>query len=124
MSFQDQLSVVLKSVEGAIACSLMGFDGVAVDTARVPSLEGQARSLDIETAWIEFGNVLGQLKTVSEPLKTGAIHEVSVNSENVLTLMRMVTQEYFVVLALLPTGNYGKARYALRLAAPKLKAEL
>jgi hypothetical protein len=42
----------------------------------------------------------------------------------VLTIMRMVNADYFVVLALLPEGNYGKGRYALRLAAPKLAKEL
>ena len=38
--------------------------------------------------------------------------------------MRMVTQEYFLVLALKPEGNYGKGRYVLRITAPKVKAEL
>lgn len=124
MSFRDQLTAVLTAVEGSIACSLMGFDGVGVETAKVPAQAGAATALDVETAWIEFGNVLSQLKSASETLKTGPVQEVSVNSENLITLMRMVTPEYFVVLALLPSGNYGKARYALRLAAPKLKAEL
>lgn len=124
MSFRDQLTAVLTAVEGSIACSLMGFDGVGVETAKVPAQAGAATALDVETAWIEFGNVLSQLKSASETLKTGPVQEVSVNSENLIALMRMVTPEYFVVLALLPSGNYGKARYALRLAAPKLKAEL
>ena len=38
--------------------------------------------------------------------------------------MRLLTPEYFLVLALKADGNYGKERYALRLAAPKVKAEL
>ena len=57
-------------------------------------------------------------------LKTGAIGEMSVNTEKVITIMRMVNQDYYVVLAMLPDGNYGKGRYALRLAAPKLAKEL
>jgi hypothetical protein len=38
--------------------------------------------------------------------------------------MRMVSPEYFLVLALKPEGNYGKGRYVLRLTAPKLLSEL
>jgi len=35
-----------------------------------------------------------------------------------------VSPDYFVVLALRPDGNYGKGRYALRIAAPRIRAEL
>ena len=49
---------------------------------------------------------------------------MSVNTEKVITIMRMVNPDYYVVLALLPDGNYGKGRYALRIAAPKLAKEL
>jgi hypothetical protein len=35
-----------------------------------------------------------------------------------------VTPEYFLVLGLKPSGNYGKARYVLRITAPRVKTEL
>ena len=57
-------------------------------------------------------------------LKTGAVTELSVNSEKVFTIIRMVSPEYFLVLALRPEGNYGKGRYVLRVTAPKVRAEL
>ena len=44
--------------------------------------------------------MLTQLKNAAELLKTGAVTEVSINSEQVLTIMRLVTDEYFLVLAL------------------------
>ncbi len=71
---------------------------------------------------MEFANILTQAKSAAELLKTGAITELSINSEKVITLMRLVSPEYFLVLALKPTGNYGKGRYVLRLAAPKVMA--
>jgi hypothetical protein len=37
---------------------------------------------------------------------------------------RLVSPEYFMVVALQPDGNFGKARYMLRVTAPKLLAEL
>jgi len=38
--------------------------------------------------------------------------------------MRLVSPDYFLVLALGSSGNYGKGRYALRIAAPRVNAEL
>lgn len=124
MSFQQHLEQVVSQVDGAIACSVMGFDGIAVETHQAPALADHAADLDLQAAWIEYANLLSQLKNQAETLKTGGISELCVTSEKVLTVMRLVSPEYFVVLGLKPDGNYGKGRYLLRLAAPKLKADL
>ena len=124
MSFTEHLQGVVSSVDGAIACSVMGFDGIAVETLQSPKAGDAAATLELTNAWVEFGNLLAQLKLTAETLKTGKVAELSVNSEKVITLMRMVNQDYFMVLALLPTGNYGKGRYVLRITAPKVAAEL
>lgn len=122
MAFAQTLEKIVSTVDGAIACSVMGFDGIAVETHQ--GKPETADELDLQAAWVEFSNVLSQLKATAETLKTGKVAELSVNTEKVITLMRMVTPEYFVVLALLPSGNYGKARYSLRIHAPQLASEL
>src|SRR5690349_19808745 len=101
MSFLSHLESVVSQVDGALACSVMGFDGIAVETHQ----KDDAAELDLNTSWIEYANLLTQLKNAAEVLKTGAVSEVSVNSEKVITLMRMVTPEYFLVLALKADGN-------------------
>jgi predicted regulator of Ras-like GTPase activity (Roadblock/LC7/MglB family) len=124
VSFSEHLKSVVSSVEGAIACSVMGFDGIPIETLQADAHAATSSELELQTAWVEFGNVLSQLKNVAGSLKTGAVAELSVNTEKCITLMRMVNAEYFVVLGLTPQGNYGKGRYALRLAAPLLAKEL
>ncbi len=124
MAFLPHLESVVTQVDGAIACSVMGFDGIAVETYQAPQSAQTADALELNSAWVEYGNALSQLKSGADLLKTGAIAEVSINTDKLITLMRMVTPEYFVVLALKPEGNYGKGRYVLRVTAPKLKAEL
>lgn len=124
MGFREHLEAVVTSVSGSVACSLVGFDGIAVDTHQPDARAEDAAAMDLSSALTEYGNLLGQLKATAQTLKTGAIGEMSVNTEKVITIMRMVNQDYYVVLALLPDGNYGKGRYALRLAAPKLAKEL
>ena len=120
MSFRTHLESVVNQVDGALACSVMGFDGISVDTHQ----KEDVAELELNGAWVEYANLLSQLRQAAETLKTGEVQEVSVNSERVLTLMRLITPEYFLVLALRADGNYGKGRYVLRVIAPKIRAEL
>jgi predicted regulator of Ras-like GTPase activity (Roadblock/LC7/MglB family) len=120
VSFLAHLQGVVSQVDGALACSVMGFDGIAVETFQDQS----AADLDLTTTWVEYAAVLAQLKNAAPLLKTGGVAEVSVNTERLITVMRLVSPDYFVVLALRPDGNYGKGRYALRIAAPKIRDEL
>ncbi|WP_224243984.1 roadblock/LC7 domain-containing protein [Hyalangium gracile] len=120
MSFRAHLESVVNQVDGALACSVMGFDGISVETYQ----KDEAGELELNGAWVEYANLLTQLKNAADVLKTGAVTELSVNSEKVLTIIRMVSPEYFLVLALKAEGNYGKGRYVLRVTAPKVRAEL
>jgi predicted regulator of Ras-like GTPase activity (Roadblock/LC7/MglB family) len=120
MSFRTHLESVVNQVDGALACSVMGFDGISVETFQ----KDEAGELELNGAWVEYANLLTQLKNAADVLKTGAVTELSVNSEKVLTIIRLVSPEYFLVLALKAEGNYGKGRYVLRVTAPKVRAEL
>jgi predicted regulator of Ras-like GTPase activity (Roadblock/LC7/MglB family) len=120
MSFRTHLEAVVNQVDGALACSVMGFDGISVDTFQ----KDEAAELDVSGTWVEYANLLTQLKNAAESLKTGTVSEVSVNSEKVLTVMRLLTPDYFLVLALRADGNFGKGRYVLRVTAPLVKSEL
>ena len=119
MSFRTHLEQICSTVTGSVACSVMGFDGIAIDTHQV-----QEPQLDLQAMLIEYGAILTKLKDAAEVLQAGGVSEVSINTEKLITIARLLTPEYFLVLAMTPDGNYGKGRYALRIAAPKVKAEL
>lgn len=120
MSFRTQLESVVDQVDGALACTIMGLDGIAVETHQLPNAE----ELDLGGAWVEFANLLSQLTQTAQQLKTGGVTELSIGSERMITLIRLVSPEYFLALALRPDGNWGKGRYLLRITAPKVRAEL
>ena len=119
MSFRTHLDNLLKEVDGSVACSVMGFDGISVETA-----QSKDPGLDLQAMLVEYGNILSKLKDVAKGLEAGSVSEVAINTEKLCTISRILTNEYYLVLALTPQGNYGKGRYALRVAAPKVKAEL
>jgi len=117
MGFREHLDDVCKT-EGAIQAAVMGFDGIAVETVTPVELE-----LDSAAMLVEFTGILSQIRNTAEVLQTGAVTEVSVSTEKLTAVLRPVNAEYFAVIVLSPTGNFGKARYLLRIAASRLEGE-
>lgn len=118
--FRDSLQKLVERVDGGVAGILMGFDGISVE-----SYTRQAEvTADIQTVGMELAHVIGQVRRAAELLEVGALDEVTVRAERLVVLVRALNEEYFLAFALRPTGNFGKARYVLRLAVPKFQAEL
>ncbi len=119
MGFREHLQDVVRSVDGAVACSLMGMDGIEVDTHLTDEL-----GLDLRSVLVEFSTLYRSAKDASGAHQAGAVNELSIQTERLLTVARVVSPEYFMVVALRPDGNFGKARYMLRVTAPRLASEL
>jgi len=68
--------------------------------------------------------VLKDVRRAAEQLDAGAMQEFMFRSEKLATVIRTITSEYVVALAMAPQGNHGKGRFLLRLAAPKLIEDL
>lgn len=120
MGFREHLQEVIRSVDGAIACSLMGADGIEVDTLLVDGELG----VDVKTLLIEYSSLFRLAREAAEAHQAGDVSELCIQTDKILTVARLVTPEYFMVVALRPDGNFGKARYMLRVTTPKLRAEL
>ena len=118
--FREILGRVLQDTPGAVGITLMGFDGIAIDSCEAddPGIVSPS------AAAIELGAIASQLKTVAVGLGAGDVREVTVHTGELITVLRPVTEEYFLALSLLPHGNTGKGRYLMRIASPKLAAEL
>jgi predicted regulator of Ras-like GTPase activity (Roadblock/LC7/MglB family) len=120
MSFRAHLEQVCQSVDGAVACSLMGMDGIEVDT----HLTGTADVADVRSLLVEYSGVLRNAREAAAAHEAGGVAEVSISTDKLVAVARQVSPEYFMVVALAPDGNLGKARYLLRVTAPKLEKEL
>jgi predicted regulator of Ras-like GTPase activity (Roadblock/LC7/MglB family) len=120
--FQAHLKQMVDSIDGGIAGLLMGFDGIAVETYSTPGDGGGVP--DINTVGMEFSFLLTQVKKAAESLELGTVHEVTVRTDKLTVLMRLISAEYFVALAVRSDSNFGKGRYLLRVVTPKLQAEI
>ncbi len=116
--FGTKLEDAVNGVAGGQAAILMGFDGIQVDSF------GLDEQLDIETVGMEFSVVLKEVRKAAELLEAGSAEEMTVRTNKMTTVMRVVNKEYFLALALNADGNLGKARYVLRVLAPEFAVEL
>ncbi len=117
--FQENLKQLVAGTEGAVAGLLMGFDGIAVESFTAPT-----SGVDINTVGMEFSFILTQVRKAAEILEVGGVQEIAIRCEKLTILIRVVSKDYFIALAVTPEGNFGKGRYLLRVHAPKFQAEL
>ena len=117
------LESICGAVDGALAATVMGFDGLPVDSYGIEPADDDGE-VDLESLLVEFSNLLGQVKSSAQMFSAGGLEEMSIASERVTTIIRPLGEEYFLALALRPLGNTGKGRYLLRIHAPQLAAFL
>jgi predicted regulator of Ras-like GTPase activity (Roadblock/LC7/MglB family) len=117
--FQDVLREVVTGTEGGVAALLMGYDGIPVE-----QYVAQGADVNVEAVGMEYSVILTQIRKAAALLEAGSAREVSIQAEHMITVIRLLNDDYFVALTLRPGGNYGKARYLLRMHANKLLGEL
>ena len=116
--FREVLSGMAERVEGTLAISLMGLDGIAIDTV------GDTDELHLDAISAEMGSFVKGIRQSSVESDTGELEQFSLMTDRFHTIMSAVTSEYFLLMILSRDGNYGRARYELRRAKLTLQDEL
>lgn len=117
--FSEILDRILRDVPGVRSATVMGFDGIAIESRDADGADGNESA-----AAVEIGAVTSQLRRAAEGLGAGEVREVTLETDGMTTLLRPLTSEYFLAVTLGASGLTGKARYLMRIAAPKIAAEL
>jgi predicted regulator of Ras-like GTPase activity (Roadblock/LC7/MglB family) len=120
MSFREDLEGICGRVTGTFAASVMGFDGIPIETIEPKPGDG----IEVQTMLVEYSGILSQLRQAAEALQMGKATEVSIRTERMVAVARMLTSDYFAVIAMEPDGNVGRARYELRVQGPKMADQL
>ena len=115
--FRRVLSALRDRVEGTKAVSLIGLDGIPVET-----VGGEDVPLDMLGA--EFGGFVKSIRATNTELDTGDVLQFALVTEKYITFLSEVTPEYYILLVLQPDGNYGRARFELSKAKYLLRDEL
>ena len=119
--FKETLRTALTRLDGAQACVLMGFDGIAVDsvTADDADLPGDPRDLAVELGHHLFG-----LRKTAQETGQGPLEETVLRTGSLASVARVLDDHYFLLLLLGPDALVGKGRYLLRVLAPQVREQL
>lgn len=124
MSFSSILHAIVDGCGGGLGAALMGNDGIAIEQVSASGSPGADRGEDVSAAGIELGRILEEIRKASDALSGGAVTELVVSLARFHLVLRVVDDETFVVVALAPDGNLGKARYLIRRHLLALREEL
>lgn len=117
--FRETLAQVVERTEGATGALIMGMDGIAVE--RFFREEGLEANMDVAAA--EITSLIRNALRAGNNTGLGPLRELFSSFESIHIIARMLSTEYFVVVALGPDGNIGRARYELRKAELQLARE-
>jgi predicted regulator of Ras-like GTPase activity (Roadblock/LC7/MglB family) len=117
MSFLEILKDTVNQVDGAVAAMIIGTDGISVQEYVSEKL------VDLSDLSAEASQMIKDINLAADNLGLGEAKEFSIISDRCGIIMRKINTEYYLALVIKPEGNYGKGRFILRTAIPKLVVE-
>ncbi len=120
--FGETLKAAVDRVDGALACILMGFDGLEV--ASHTATAKADLPVDPQVLATELTAHLAGLRRTAVDVAEGSLQEAHVHTGGLQAVARVVDDNYFLLLLLDGGGMAGKGRYVLRSLAPKIKEDL
>jgi predicted regulator of Ras-like GTPase activity (Roadblock/LC7/MglB family) len=124
VSFAAILRQIVDACGGGMGAALMGNDGIAIEQVSARQAGSSSLAEDIATAGTEFSRILEDIRKASDAVAGGAVVETTVRLSRLTLIFHAVDEETFIVLALAPDGNVGKARYLIRRQLLALRQEL
>ena len=119
MGFLETLTNVVDRIEGCAAAVILGIDGIPIER-QVRDLDPV---LDLDLVATEFTTLVRRSLRTASDTALGELREIVFVTEAMTFLLRPITSDYFLLLALNPGGNIGRARYELRKAQLAMEAE-
>ena len=119
--FTEVLQDAMRRTEGGLGALIMGTDGIVVEKVWQAGAMAEA-NLDVAAA--EFASLVKNARRANDEMGLGRLQEMTITGEGGIFILRFVSEDYFIAMALSPDGNFGRARYELRRAELLLEKEL
>jgi predicted regulator of Ras-like GTPase activity (Roadblock/LC7/MglB family) len=117
MSFSEVLKETVEKVDGAVSAMIISTDGISVQEYASEKL------VDLTGLSAEASAMIKDIRMAADNLGLGEAKEFSIISDRCGIIMRKINTDYYLALVIKPEGNYGKGRFILRTAIPKLEEE-
>ncbi|HVG22020.1 MAG TPA: hypothetical protein VNI02_23500 [Blastocatellia bacterium] len=119
MGFIDTLTHITDRIEGCAAVVILGIDGIPIER-QVRDIDP---ALDIDLIATEFTTLVRRSMRTAADTGLGDLREMVFVTDLMTFVLRPITSEYFLLLALNPGGNIGRARFELRKAQLDMETE-
>jgi len=117
MSFLEVLKDIVDKVDGAVSSMIICRDGMSVQEYALEKL------VDLTGLSAEASAMIKDISLAADNLGLGEAREFSIISDRCGIIMRKINTDYYLALVIKPEGNYGKGRFILKTAIPKLEGE-
>jgi predicted regulator of Ras-like GTPase activity (Roadblock/LC7/MglB family) len=117
MSFSEVLKDAVGRVDGAVSAMVLGSDGILVEEYALEKL------INLEDLGAEASAMIKDINLAAKDLGLGKAQEFSIISERCGIIMRQINASYYLALVIKPDGNFGKGRFVLKTAVPKMAGE-
>ena len=117
MSFLEVLKETVEKVDGAVSAMIIGTDGISVQEY------SQEKLVDLTGLSAEASAMIKDIGLAADNLGLGEAREFSIISDRCGIIMRKINTDYYLALVIKPEGNYGKGRFILKTAIPRLEGE-
>ena len=117
MSFLGVLEDIVDKVDGAVSAMIIGRDGMSVQEY------AREKLVDLTGLSAEASAMIKDISLAADNLGLGEAREFSIISDRCGIIMRKINIDYYLALVIKPDGNYGKGRFILKTAIPKLEGE-
>lgn len=114
MTFSDAVQDVT-SCAGVVGTAIADRDGIPV--------QSWGDEEQIEEVVAEFSAFLGEVLSANRALHLGTLEQLQVVGSQRMVLVTMIADDYFLVTIVERDGNPGRARFASRIAAHRLRSE-
>jgi len=119
MDFADELITIANRIEGCAAVMILGTDGIPIER----HVQQMNQSLDVEMIATEFTTLVRRGMRTAADTELGDLREMVLATDAMVFLARPITSDYFLLVALNPGGNIGRARFELRKAQLAMEIE-
>jgi len=96
---------------------------VIADSDGIPVQSWGGEDAESEELIAEYSTFLREVTTANRELQLGELEQIAVTGERKMVLITNITKNYFLMTVVGRDGNPGKARFASRVAAFRLRQE-
>ncbi len=123
MTFDKVLEKIVTPSAGCLGAALMGSDGIPIAQVAGPAAKADSEDT-LAVLSIELGRILAEGQKAADSSGTGSVQELVVEMEDATAIVRRVDEESYLVVALTPGANTGRARFDVRRRLLEIREQL